>query len=188
MFNNKNTIPPTFILDAIPGAPELADAATAAHNAWRDSGQAGRDAGAAAKALSAYHLMDPANRPKEGVAKADFDAAVDSYRVARDTVKAKERARERAYRALHDHVSTGMRSAEFIATHEALGDAAHEKAVAAFEGLRQALHDRDDFDRLIGRQRDLRNVFYDRAYLLASVGDYVNSGVVPSRAADGTAE
>lgn len=171
-------IPPRFILDAIPGATELAEAAIASRTAYNQAGQSVRDAGAAARALSTLHISDPATVPKLGVTRQALDDALDAYRVANDELRATERTFQRAFDRLHNHVRTGKRASEFVDQHIALGDKAHDEAAAAFTAFKSALRDRDTFDQSIGRRRVSRrgNVvgfLDDRTHHLDAIGELV---------------
>lgn len=180
MIFNERAIPPAFIVDAIPGAPELREAVVSARAALTAAGQAVRDAGEQLREMALGPLGDMT--PRTGVSQAQLDEAVDTHRHATEAVEAAGRAHSAALRRLHAKISAGTQTQAFKDAHETLADQAHSKALEAASALRQALTDRDDFDAAIGRRRDPSAAApYDRRFYLEGVDSLINARIMSDR-------
>lgn len=181
MIFNERAIPPAFVVDAIPGAPELREAVVSARAALTAAGQALRNVGGQLQAKAFGPLGDMT--PRTGVSQAQLDEAIDTHRHATEAADAADRAHSAALRRLHSKVREGVRAEAFKDAHATLADQAHNKAVEAASALRQALTDRDDFDAAIGRRRDPSAAApYDRRYYLEGVDNLTNARIMSDRA------
>lgn len=177
MILNDRALPPQFIVDAIPGAEPLNAAAVAARHAISTTHTETLAAGEAWRAVVNGTVDDWV--PRAGVSSAEATAAHDAYRAASHAGNEAQRAYQRALRRLHDHLRAGMLTPEFIASQEAIADAAHEKAVAAFAALSDALKDRELADGLLPRKRKVRGgTAYGLSYVLHEVEEHVNAEII----------
>lgn len=176
---NPTTSPPQFVIDAIPGAQPLSDAVVEKRAAAREAGIRMRETTAAARAVCSGPISE--RNPARGVTTAQMTKALDAHSAAVDAADAAQTAHRRALAALHAHVNEGMRSAEFIDAQEDLADRAQERAVEAFAALREALTDRDKFERAIGRRRESARGGDDVSYLLSGVERHVEARILDER-------
>lgn len=143
---------PDYVTAAIPGAAELADEYLALRRAHAARASVARDASETASTLTTPHLLDPLRQPRPGVSRADWDEAIDAYRVASDEVAASDRALDHAVRKFSGYIDQGRRSEAFKAQYAAIGDAAQKDAAEKLTALRAALTTRDEVNRWMGRQ------------------------------------
>jgi hypothetical protein len=180
MYLNPNALPPQFLIDAVPGADDLATKARGAITALTDAQATLRSASDAYRAVATGPLSDPIPRP--GVTTAELNAATDTHRAASQAEDQAQRNRNRALGRLHDHIQAGMRDPAFIEAHEQIADKAQDAAVAAMAALRAAITDRDFADKVAGRQRDRSAAPFEVPYVLRQIEDYVNARILTDQA------
>lgn len=173
MSHHPNTTP-AYVIAAIPGAAELADEFITLRTVHAANAHAARAASEKASDLTTPHLLDPLRQPKPGVSRADWEQAVDAYRVASDELAAGERALDRAVRKFSDHIDEGRRAEAFKAKYAAIGDAAQEDAAEKLAALRAALATRDEVNRWMGR-RIADPTAHGVAYTLREIVSYVEA-------------
>lgn len=172
--NHHPSTTPAYVVTAIPGATELTEEFIRLRGAHATNADAARAASEKAADLTSPHLLDPLRQPKPGVSRADWDQAIDAYRVASDELAASERALDRAVRKFSDHINTGRRAEAFKAQYAAIGDAAQKDAVDKLAALRAALTTRDEVNRWMGRQiKD--PTAHGVSYTLREIAGYVAS-------------
>lgn len=173
MSHHPNTTP-AYVIAAIPGAAELAEEFTTLQAAHAAKATAVRATGEVASDLTSPHLLDPLRQPKPGVSRADWDQAVDAYRVASDELAASERTLDRAVRKFSDHIDEGRHAEAFKAKYAAIGDAAQKDAAEKLAALRAALTTRDEVNRWMGR-RVADPTAHGVAYTLREIVSYLES-------------
>ena len=172
--NHHPSITPAYVVSAIPGATELAEEFIRLRGAHATNADAVRGASEKAADLTSPHLSDPLRQPKPGVSRADWDQAIDAYRVASDELAASERALDRAVRKFSDRIDEGRRAEGFKAKYAAIGDAAQEDAAEKLAALRAALTTRDEVNRWMGR-RVADPTAHGVAYTLREIVNYVEA-------------
>ncbi len=167
--------PPDYIIDAIPGARELASAHFDARVELAKAAEALTTAREEAAELSlSGNLVSPSRAP--GVPRADWQAAVDRYHDRSDDVRMAEHALTAARERLQSHVDAGMATEEFAAQHEKLLADAHRAANRALATLRTQLTQRDKLLAAVGRRARLRTEWYGIDNALHDVTEYVTAG------------
>ncbi len=150
--NQHPSTTPAYVITAIHGAAELADEFIKLRTAHAAKATTALAASETARDLTTPHLLDPLRQPRPGVSRADWDQAIDAYRIASDEVAASDRALDRAVRKFSEHIDNGRRSEDFKAQYAAIGDAAQKDASEKLTALRAALTTRDEVNRWMGRQ------------------------------------
>ena len=150
--NHHPSTTPAYVVTAIPGAAELADEFLKLRTAHSAKATAALVASEHARDVTTPHLLDPLRQPRPGVSRADWDKAIDAYRVAADELAASDRDLDRAVRRFVAHIDHGRRSEAFKAQYTALGDAAQKDATEKLTALRAALTTRDEVNYWLGRQ------------------------------------
>jgi hypothetical protein len=172
--NHHPSTTPAYVVTAIPGAAELADEFLKLRTAHGAKATAALVASEQARDVTTPHLLDPLRQPRPGVARADWDRAIDAYRVASDEVAASDRALDSAVRKFSDHINQGRLTEAFKAQYAAIGDAAQKDASDKLTALRAALTTRDEVNRWMGRQiKD--PTAHGVSYTLREIASYVEA-------------
>lgn len=174
LMNHHPASTPDYVTDAIPGARELANEYARLRTANATAADTMRRTGEAASAITTPNLHEPLRQPMAGVKRADWDKALDAYRVAQDELRAAESALDRAARRFSVHIDRGRSTPEFKAKYTEVGAAAQRDAAEKLTALRAAIATRDTVNQWMGR-RVKDPTAHGVSYTLGQIAEYVSA-------------